>query len=153
VAACLPISSSTGMRRMPGSSVRPFIDTNVLVYLASGHKAKADRAEEIVKEGGTISVQVLNEFASVARRKLGMTWVDTRDFLSTIRELLTVVPVTEEIHELGLALAERYQLSVYDGMIIAAALDVGCDVVLSEDMQHDLIVDERLVVRNPFLGI
>ena len=138
---------------MPGSSVRPFIDTNVLVYLASGHKAKADRAEEIVKEGGTISVQVLNEFASVARRKLGMTWVDTRDFLSTIRELLTVVPVTEEIHELGLALAERYQLSVYDGMIIAAALDVGCDVVLSEDMQHDLIVDERLVVRNPFLGI
>ncbi|MEI5681452.1 MULTISPECIES: PIN domain-containing protein [unclassified Mesorhizobium] len=138
---------------MPGSIVRPFIDTNVLVYLASGDRTKADRAEEILKEGGTISVQVLNEFASVARRKLGMTWSETHVFLSTFREVLTVVPMTEEIHVAGLALAERYRLSVYDGMIVAAALDAGCDVVLSEDMQDGLIVDGRLVIRNPLLGI
>ncbi len=135
---------------MPGSVVRPFIDTNVLVYLASGHKAKADRAERILKEGGIISVQVLNEFASVARRKLGMTWSETNIFLSTFREVLTVVPVTEEIHEAGLTLAERYQLAVYDGMIVAAAVDTGCDVVLSEDMKHDLVVDGRLTIVNPF---
>lgn len=138
---------------MPGSIVRPFIDTNVLIYLASSHGAKADQAEEILKEGGTISVQVLNEFASVARRKLGMAWSETHVFLSTFRELLTVVPMTEEIHVAGLALAERYQLSVYDGMIVAAALDAGCDGVFSEDMKHDLVVDGRLVIRNPFLGI
>lgn len=138
---------------MPGSIFRPFIDTNVLVYLASGDRAKADRAEEILKEGGTISVQVLNEFANVARRKLGMTWSETHVFLSTFREVLTVVPMTEEIHVAGLALAERHRLSVYDGMIVAAALDAGCDVVLSEDMQDGLIVDGRLVIRNPFPGI
>jgi predicted nucleic acid-binding protein len=93
---------------MPGS----FFDTNVLLYVASGDPANADRAEELIGAGGMVSVQVLNEITYVARRKMGMPWTETRGFLSMIRGLLPVLPVTLDIHETALALAEHYELSI-----------------------------------------
>jgi predicted nucleic acid-binding protein len=131
---------------MPGS----FFDTNVLLYVASGDAAKADRAEELISTGGMISVQVLNEITNVARRKMGMSWTETRTFLSTMRGLLLVQPLTIEIHETGLAFAERYRLSTYDAMIAASALHAECDTLWSEDMQDGLVLDDRLRVLNPF---
>ena len=131
---------------MPGS----FFDTNVLLYLASGDAAKADRAERLVAVGGTISVQVLNEIANVARRKMRMSWKETNGFLAMVRGLLSVVPVTVETHETGIALAERYGFSTYDAMIVASAMLSGCDTLWSEDLQHDMAVDDRLRILNPF---
>jgi len=131
---------------MPGS----FFDTNVLLYLASGDPAKADRAERLVAVGGTISVQVLNEIANVARRKMRMSWKETNGFLAMVRGLLSVVPVTVETHETGIALAERYGFSTYDAMIAASAMLSGCDTLWSEDLQHDMAVDDRLRILNPF---
>jgi predicted nucleic acid-binding protein len=132
--------------RMPAS----FFDTNVLVYIASGDIAKADRAEAAVAAGGAISVQVLNELANVARRKMQMSFADTHAFLNMLRGLLTVHPLTVETHETGLRLAERYGLSTYDAMIAASALHAGCDTLWSEDMQHGMVLDEGLRVVNPF---
>lgn len=132
---------------MPAS----FIDTNVLIYLVSGDAEKADAAETAVGQGGTISVQVLNEFAHVARRKLGMSWEELSSFLGTIRALVDVVPLTAAIHDRGLQLAERYRLSIYDAMIAAAALAGECDILLSEDLQHGMSI-EGLIVVNPFRG-
>jgi predicted nucleic acid-binding protein len=131
---------------MPGN----FFDTNILVYLASDDAAKADRAEAIVREGGTISVQVLNEVANVARRKMQLTWQETRGFLSSLRELLTVQAVTIDTHELGLALAERHRLGIYDALIAASALLAECDRLWSEDMQDGMAIDRRLQIVNPF---
>ena len=74
----------------------------MIMYLASKQQAKADRAEELVNNGGTISVQVLNEIANVSRRKMGMSWVETRNFLSIIRGLLNVELVTIEVHAAGI---------------------------------------------------
>lgn len=131
---------------MPGS----FFDTNVLVYIASDDRVKADRAEAMIGEGGAISVQVLNELANVARRKMQMSWQETHAFLSLLRGLLTVHPLTVETHETGLTLAERYGLSTYDAMIAAAALHAGCDTLWSEDMQHGMALDEQLRISDPF---
>ena len=133
---------------MPAS----FFDTNVLVYIASGDSAKADRAEATIAAGGVISVQVLNELANVARRKMQMSWTETHALLTMLRGLLTVHPLTLEIHEIGLELAERYGFSMYDAMIAASALHAGCDTLWSEDMQHDMVVDEGLRIVNPFRG-
>ncbi len=132
---------------MPAS----FFDTNVLVYIASSDAMKADRAERIIAGGGAISVQVLNELANVARRKMRLSWTDANAFLSMLRGLLTVHPVTVETHEAGLALAERYSLSIYDAMIAASALHADCDTLWSEDMQHGMVLDESLRIANPFL--
>jgi len=131
---------------MPGS----FFDTNVLLYVASGDLTKADRAEELIGAGGVISVQVLNEITNVARRKMGMSWTETRTFLSMIRNLIPVQPLTVDIHETGLRLAERYGLSTYDAMIAASALHADCDTLWSEDMRDGIVLDERLRIVNPF---
>ena len=131
---------------MPAS----FFDTNVLVYLASSDAAKADRAEAIIAEGGSISVQVLGELANVARRKMQMSWDETHVFLDMLRGLLTVHALTVEIHETGLRLAERYGFSIYDAMIAASALQAGCDTLWSEDMQHGMALEDGLRIVNPF---
>jgi predicted nucleic acid-binding protein len=127
-----------------------FLDTNVLVYFASGDPAKANRAEAVLAAGGAISVQVLDELTNVARRKLHLSWPEIRAVLETLRGLLTVHPLTVDIHEAGLALAERYGFSLYDAMIAASALGAGCDTLLSEDMQHGMVLDERLRILDPF---
>jgi predicted nucleic acid-binding protein len=131
---------------MPGS----FFDSNVLLYLASGDRIKADRAEQLIADGGTISVQVLNEVANVARRKMQMSWKEIGSFLATVRGLLPVVPVSVETHEIGIALAERYGFSTYDAMITASAILSGCDTLWSEDLQHNMVVDNQLRIINPF---
>jgi predicted nucleic acid-binding protein len=134
---------------MPGS----FLDTNVLLYMAAKESKKADRAEEIIAAGGAISVQVLNEVVNVARRKMRMPWEDVHRFLATLRDLLTVAPLTVETHELGIALAERYGFATYDAMIVASAQLSNCDTLWSEDMQHGMTVDGRLRIANPFRGL
>ena len=131
---------------MPGS----FFDTNVLLYVASGDPAKADRAERLIAAGGMISVQVLNEITNVARRKMGMSWTETRAFLSMMRGLLPVQPLNIDIHETGVGLAERHELSTYDAMIAASALHADCDTLWSEDMQDGIVLDSRLRIINPF---
>jgi len=127
-----------------------FFDTNVLIYLLSADAKKADRAEALVRQGGAISVQVLNEAANVARRKMAMDWRETRQFLASLRALLAVVPLTAETHALGLDLAERYKLSIYDAMIAAAATLAGCARLWSQDLQDGMKIGERLRVADPF---
>ncbi|HTO79134.1 MAG TPA: PIN domain-containing protein [Methylocystis sp.] len=123
-----------------------------LVYLASGDPEKSDIAERLVAQGGAISVQVLNEFANVARRKMGFSWKETHEFLATLRELFTVHPVSIETHETGLVLAERYGLLIYDAMIAAGALLAGCDRLFSQDMQRGMALREGLRIVDPFRG-
>lgn len=127
-----------------------FFDTNVLLYLLSADAAKADRAEELLAAGGVVSIQVLNEFASVALRKLGMSMAEIREALAAIRAVCKVVPVSEDTHDLGLQVVERSGLSFYDAAIVASALLAGCRMLLTEDMQDGQRFDNRLVVSNPF---
>ena len=135
---------------MPGEGARTFYDTNVLIYLLLHEGRKADTLEPFLAAGGTISVQVLNEITNVGRKKHSIALSAIMSFLAELRVILDVVPVTTEIHELGLRLIERYKISTYDAMIVAAALECGCDVLLSEDMQHGMVVDGRLTIVNPF---
>lgn len=130
-------------------SAADFFDTNVLLYLLSADPAKADRAEQLLATGGLVSIQVLNEFASVAARKLAMRIAEIKLILSTIRSICTVKPLDVETHELGLDLAERYRYSIYDCFILAAALRAGSSTLYSEDFQHGQRV-EQLTIVNPF---
>jgi len=127
-----------------------FFDTSVLVYIASGDATKADRAEAAITAGGAISVQVLNEIANVARRKMQMSWSETHAFLNSLRGLLTVYPLSVDVHETGLGLAERYGFSTYDAMVTASALHAGSPTLWSEDMQHGMKLKEGLRILNPF---
>jgi predicted nucleic acid-binding protein len=136
---------------MPDPKV--FIDTNILLYLLSANNDKADRAEIIVQAGGLISVQVLNEIANVARRRLAMSWMEINEVLALIRSVCPTAPLTIETHDRGRFVAERYGLSVYDAMIVAAALLGGCETLYSEDMHNGLLIEHQLRICNPFILI
>ncbi len=132
------------------STASAFFDTNVLLYLLSSDAAKADRVEGALAEGGVISVQVLNEFTSVAGRKLGLRVEDIREVLTAIRAVCKVESLTEQTYDMGLQVADQYGFSVYDSMIVAAALLAGCPTLYTEDLQHGQILDKRLTVTNLF---
>ena len=130
--------------------MRAFLNSNILVY-AFGRDDRAEPARALLDQGGTIGVQCLNEFANVALNKLRMNWDEVELALETIIELCEVAaPIDLSLHRYGLAISRRYRLSIYDGLIIAAALHSDCDTLWSEDMQDSLVVENRLVVRNPF---
>ena len=135
---------------MQMSETKAFIDTNVLLYLLSTDTDKADRAEAVVRAGGLISVQVLNEMANVARRRLAMSWMEINELLSLIRSMCPTEPLTLETLDRGRLVAERYRLGVYDAMIVAAALLGGCETMYSEDMQDGLLIDDQLRICNLF---
>ena len=132
------------------SVVDAFFDTSVLLYLLSSDAAKSDRVEALLADRGTISVQVLNEFAAVAIRKLKMPLPEVREVLDTIRAVCDVETVTVETHDRALAVVERYGFSLYDSLLIAAALIADCKVLYSEDLQHGQLIDRQLRVVNPF---
>lgn len=110
-------------------AIKAFIDTNILLYLLSADTEKANQAEAIVKQGGLISVQVLNEMANLAIRKLAMPWHEAKEVLDLIMSLCTVEPLTIETHDMGRRVSERYKLSVYDAMILASAQLAGCEIL------------------------
>lgn len=127
-----------------------FVDTNVLLYLLSADARKADRAEALLQDGPAISVQVLNEFASVARRKLGLQWDEIGDVLAAVRAGCKVHALTEEVHDRGRGIAARHGFAFYDSLIVASALTAGCGVLYTEDLQHGQTIDRTLKIQDPF---
>ena len=135
--------------RMPDKA---FFDTNVLIYAVAKNDPRSKIAEKLLASGGVLSVQVLTEFVSVARRKVLMPWEDIQDVLDAFRVLCpSPVPITVEIHEASLKLAKRHGYTIYDALVLAAALDAGCTTLYSEDLQDSQIIDQKLTIRNPFV--
>lgn len=130
---------------------RAFYDSNTLLYLISSDNAKADQIEALLVGGGVISVQVLNEFTAVARRKFSLPWSEIEIALDPVREAFEVEVLTPETYDLAVTVAERFRYTIYDSLIIAAALIAGCDTLYSEDMQHGQVIADRLTILNPFL--
>lgn len=93
---------------------------------------------------------MLGEFASVARRGQGLGWGELAQVLAGIRQFAEVRAMTVDTHGRGLALAQRYQLGLYDALIAAAALEAGCETLLSADFQAGQVLEQGLTIRNPF---
>jgi predicted nucleic acid-binding protein len=129
---------------------KPFFDTNVILYAFRHGDTRGQLAETLLAAGGTLSVQVLNEFVAVARRKLDKSWEEVRRALDVLRIFCPEpVPLTVETHQRAVHIAERYGYSIFDSLIIAAALDVGAGTLYSEDMRDGQTID-GLTIRNPF---
>lgn len=129
--------------------MKAFIDTNVLIYAHAADET-SEMAREAILAGGVISVQVLNEFASVLLRKFRLDWAVIADALADVRTALGPVrPIDVEIHIRALALSRSYGFNFYDALIVASALAAGCDALLTEDLQAGQRV-EGLTIVNPF---
>jgi predicted nucleic acid-binding protein len=129
--------------------VNAFFDTNILVY-AQQAGAKATLAQNLVDQGGKISAQVLNELANVLSRKLGRSWSDIELVLADADNALgPTLPLTAQTSRTAVALARDHSLNFYDALIIASAIEAGCDTLYSEDLQHGRRFGS-LVIANPF---
>jgi predicted nucleic acid-binding protein len=132
-------------------NAKPFIDTNVVVYAFSSNDPRNERAAALLEGGGVISVQVLNEFVNVSRRKQGRGWDEVHDALGVLKILLDPPhPLTVDLHEAAIEIARARGFSIYDSLIVAAALRAGCSILYSEDLHHGQTI-ERLRIENPFI--
>jgi predicted nucleic acid-binding protein len=132
-------------------SDRAFFDSNVLIYAMVSEDSRRERAHQLVAQGGAISVQVLNEFVAIARRKMRMPWNDVVEALDAVRILFpSPVAITIDTHQAALKIAQQYGFGIYDAMIASSALEANCSTLYSEDLQDGQVIDHQLTVRNPF---
>ena len=126
------------------------IDTNVAVY-ALLRQAKAETATAALGASGFLSVQVLNEYANVASRKLRRNWLEIDGDLAALRDAVPMIlPIDDRTNAEGSRIAERYRLSFYDALMLATALIGGARTFYSEDLQDNLVIDGVLRVIDPF---
>jgi len=132
--------------------VKAFLDTNVLIYAVAANDPRSEAAEELLAAGGVLSVQILNEFVAVARRKLQMPWSEVSEALDAFRVLCpSPLPITLELHDAALQFAQKHAYAIYDALVIATALYAGCNTLYSEDLADGQVIHGRLTIRNPFV--
>jgi predicted nucleic acid-binding protein len=127
------------------------VDSNIAIYAFGDAGTKSRIAADAIGRADFVSVQVLNEFASVAARKQGRSWPEIAGKVADIRAAVgCVLPIEESANAEALRIAERYRLSFCDALMLAVALHGGARTIYSEDMQHDLVIDGTLRILDPF---
>jgi predicted nucleic acid-binding protein len=127
-----------------------FVDTNVFVYAIGSNVVRSERALQEIRDGCVTSVQVLNEFANVCRTRLRLDWETIETKLAELRPFIANVrSIDLSTHLLGMALAEKFKLQIYDSLLLASALEARCTTFVSEDMQHGFEI-AGLTIVNPF---
>ena len=129
-----------------------FLDSNILIY-AFSEDGRRTVAERLMEQPFAISVQSLNEFVHVSRRKARRPWQEIeRSLVFLVKAADVVVGITIDTQAKAMKVAKRYELATYDAQLVASALEAGCTAFLSEDMHHGLVIDGLLTIRNPFAG-
>lgn len=131
---------------------RGFLDTSVLLYLLSFGAQKTVLAKKLLLTGPVVSVQVLSEFTSVARRKSNFSWEEIDEVLGAVQSICRVEPLTLDTYRAARRFAERYQVEWYDALIVASAVLADCRTLCAEDFQRGKVFDRTLKVVNPFLS-
>lgn len=127
-----------------------FVDTNIVVYAFGQDAVKVERAEAILESQPTISVQVINEFLSVCRVKLGLDTATRHQLANELLVGCNIVALDSRVVAKAMEIESQAGISYWDALIVAAALLSGCETLYSEDFQHGRVFDERLTVVNPF---
>jgi len=127
-----------------------FLDTNILIYSIGNIIPKKMASVNLIGKDAVISTQVLTESANVMRRKLKYEYSQIRSLTDKFTEKMTLHIITCKTVITAFNIAERYGYSYYDSQIIASALETGCAILYSEDLQHNQIIDNYLKIVNPF---
>jgi len=134
-------------------SDRIFLDTNVLLYVYSDEEEKKRISKRIFQEQECLTcLQALNEFCNVCLKKWRFSREGIEEAIDQIAEGCTIMPVSINTLMQALALHERYGYSYYDCVMLASALENGCTKIYSEDMSSGQIIEDRLLILNPYKG-
>jgi len=129
-----------------------FIDTNILVYCYTDDEpVKRQKALDIANGSDAfISTQVLTELSNTLKRKFKQDWQAVEKVISEICSDFNVFVNKPVTIERACRVADKYQYSFYDSLIIAAALSINCKTLYSEDMQDGQMIENSLTIVNPF---
>lgn len=133
------------------SDKRTFIDSNILLYLFTNEQVKKDIVSTFLLPQYVISTQVVNENMSVCLKKLRLTKEQAFAHGKNLMDIFTVVNISSSTVKEAFTLSIKYNLSYWDSLIVSAALENKCQILLSEDMQHGFTIEGQLKVVNPFL--
>lgn len=129
-----------------------FIDSNILIYSISNEFGKSQIARNVLLDNNIIiSTQVLNEFCNVILRKKLMTPKQVGLAISAFVNDFTIIDIDSDLIIDALTIKNRHQYSYWDSLIIATALKSNVDILYSEDMHHNHVIDNKLTIINPFL--
>lgn len=133
-------------------AIDPFFDTNIVLYALSTDAGRKEWVAERMSQGGLLSTQVLAESANVMRRKFGRNVAEIEAFHDGLVRACRIQIIQPSTIRGALKIVGRYGFSFYDSLIMATALEAGCSILYSEDMQHGQMIEGLLRVVNPFLG-
>lgn len=128
-----------------------FLDSNIIIYLIDTHLEKSEIAGQLVGYGSHINAQVLVEIGNVCKRKLKWSKHEVSELWYQLMTDCRVTDITESTIAEAIYLTEKYDFQLFDAIIVSGALEAGCSILYSEDMQHELVVEDRLTIINPFL--
>lgn len=133
-------------------NVKATIDSNILIYaFGKQDNSKNKIAREIVSECSKISLQAINETIFVLKRKFNFSAKELQEIVQFFKEKYIVKNTDMHTLETAMTIMDKYQYSFWDSMMLASALENGCSVIYSEDMQHDQTIERKLKILNPFV--
>jgi predicted nucleic acid-binding protein len=140
------------MRSMDEPGGKIFLDTNILIYAYSETEAekKAKVLPLLEDEPVSLSTQVVNEFVWVMNKKFNVPMDSLRHIVKNLFGLYHVGIVTDATITKAMDMSSQLNFPYWDSLIVASALETGCDILFTEDLQHGQVIENRLTVRNPF---
>lgn len=124
----------------------------MLYALDEFYPVKQQKSIEIIAQNPTFCSQNLSEFANVCLRKWKMPKSKVSELLKMYIEQCEYVPLSNHMLLRSLDLVKSYDFQLFDAMVVSSALESGCQVLYSEDMHHNLLIDKQLKILNPFVN-
>jgi predicted nucleic acid-binding protein len=119
-------------------------------YLFGNSSEKKEIALSLLNSNSIISTQVVNENVNVCLKKLKLPKQICFEHGRNLMSACSVVPINKSTIVIAFRVFDKYQFSYWDSLVVASALENGCDTLLSEDMQNGLVVEDQLTISNPF---
>ncbi|MDR3184378.1 MAG: PIN domain-containing protein [Prevotellaceae bacterium] len=134
------------------STTKSALDTNVLIYSHSQDDLfKQDIARNLIVRSPVVSTQVLSEYINVLKRVMSLSKKELLSLCIKTFAHSDIYPVGMDTLKAAEQIIQRYDLQIFDSIVVAAAIEAGCDVLYTEDMSHNLVINNQLTIINPFL--
>ena len=134
-----------------------FLDTNIVIYAYSENEPKKQEiANNILEQYSNqiiISTQVINELSNTLFRKFKLDAGDVKNVVLELNEYFPIINFNVQTQLKGIEIKEKYKLQFYDSIILATALENTCNILYSEDMQHNQVIENKLTIINPFVDL
>ena len=128
-----------------------FVDSNIVLYLMDEEERKKHISRKILSNSPSICVQVLVEVANVCKYRFNYKKLDLLQLWTVLLRDCNLVSTDNQSMQKAIQLVNRYDFQLFDALIIADALKANCTILYSEDMQHNMLVENKLTIINPFL--